>query len=171
MNGTPEYNPQTYDRPNLGDLLTVERSVTIFYSYARETQFSKLLNDPSKNITVMAPTNKAVISLPRKPHEGPLGDNVEKMPEISQIDYDAISRSNVEKWVGAHIVAGPLAMENKDESYDTLLPGLSMHLTLDYPSRGDAQWEKYVVNGDITILDMKEASNGVLYLIDGTSLY
>jgi Fasciclin domain len=62
---SPKY--QQLDYPSIADLLTVERSVSIFYSYARETKFSKLLDDPSQNITVLAPTNKAVIALPRKP--------------------------------------------------------------------------------------------------------
>jgi hypothetical protein len=63
---SPQY--QASNGPNLADILTVERSVSIFYSYARETKFSKLLDDSSQNITILAPTNRAVIALPQKPY-------------------------------------------------------------------------------------------------------
>ena len=51
----------------LSDLLTRENSLSIFYSYARETTAGRLLETEGAGVTVFAPTNKAVMALPRKP--------------------------------------------------------------------------------------------------------
>ena len=60
--------PVTYSgKPSLADLLTIESSASIFYSYAREVELSKLFTDHNARSTVLVPTNKAVIALPRKP--------------------------------------------------------------------------------------------------------
>ena len=55
-------------KPLLADLLTIESSASIFYSYARELELSKLFGDPNARNTLLVPTNKAVIALPRKPY-------------------------------------------------------------------------------------------------------
>ena len=66
----PEYTPQTNsDGPTLADLLTIDPSTSIFYSYAREIELSRLLNDESAALTLLAPTNKAVMALARKPYD------------------------------------------------------------------------------------------------------
>ena len=53
--------------PSLADLLTIETSASIFFSYARELQLSEKFSESDGRITVLVPTNKAVIALPRKP--------------------------------------------------------------------------------------------------------
>ncbi len=53
--------------PTLFDLLTIEPTTSIFFSYARELESSRLLVDLDSNITVLVPTNKAVMALARKP--------------------------------------------------------------------------------------------------------
>jgi hypothetical protein len=53
--------------PTLFDLLTIEPTTSIFFSYARELELSRLLVDLDSNITVLVPTNKAVIALAKKP--------------------------------------------------------------------------------------------------------
>lgn len=53
--------------PDLADLLTIHNEASIFYSYARETQMSKLFDDEHKATTLLVPTNSAVMALPRKP--------------------------------------------------------------------------------------------------------
>ena len=53
--------------PTLADLLTIESSTSIFYSYARELEISQLFSNPDARSTLLVPTNKAVIALPRKP--------------------------------------------------------------------------------------------------------
>lgn len=54
-------------KPTLADLLTIERSVSIFYTYARETELSALFSDEKSRLTLFAPTDKAVKSMSRKP--------------------------------------------------------------------------------------------------------
>jgi len=63
----PEYFPQTTPQPTLADLLTIEPSASIFYSYARELELSSMLSDHDAKFTVFVPTNKAVMALARKP--------------------------------------------------------------------------------------------------------
>lgn len=67
MTGSPEYIPQTTVKPTLADLLTIEPSASIFYSYARELELSSILSDTSAKLTIFVPTNKAVMGLARKP--------------------------------------------------------------------------------------------------------
>jgi len=61
------YVPERQDKPTLADLLTIQNSASIFYSYARELELSKGLSDKDVKITLFVPTNKAVMSLNRKP--------------------------------------------------------------------------------------------------------
>jgi hypothetical protein len=55
-------------KPTLADLLTIESSTSIFYSYARELTLSNMFSDSERPITILAPTNKAVMALARKPY-------------------------------------------------------------------------------------------------------
>lgn len=63
--------PETAETPiaksTLSDLLTIEHSASIFFSYARETQLSQLFQDKDAGTTLLVPTNKAVMALARKP--------------------------------------------------------------------------------------------------------
>jgi hypothetical protein len=54
-------------QPTLADLLTIERTASIFYSYARELELSARFEDESVEWTLFVPTNKAVMALARKP--------------------------------------------------------------------------------------------------------
>ena len=55
--------------PTLADLLTLENSASIFFSYARETaETSQVLTQPNEpGLTVLVPTNKAIMALSHKP--------------------------------------------------------------------------------------------------------
>ena len=66
--GSPTYVPQTSSKPTLADLLTIEPSASIFYSYARELELSATFSNSGAKLTVFAPTNKAVMALARKPY-------------------------------------------------------------------------------------------------------
>lgn len=59
--------PALTDMPTLADLLTIDPSVSIFYSYAREVELSKIFTDEKARNTLLVPTNKAVMALARKP--------------------------------------------------------------------------------------------------------
>ena len=65
-------SPMDFERPSnqlptLFDLLTIEPTTSIFFSYARELELSRLLVDLDSNVTVLVPTNKAVMALAKKP--------------------------------------------------------------------------------------------------------
>lgn len=62
-----DYVPQKHAKPSLADLLTIDSSASIFYTYARETELSSRLTDENSRLTVFVPTNKAVMALARKP--------------------------------------------------------------------------------------------------------
>lgn len=59
--------PTSHSRPTLFDLLTIESSTSIFFSYARELDLVRLFTNVDANITVLVPTNKAVMALEKKP--------------------------------------------------------------------------------------------------------
>jgi hypothetical protein len=60
--------PLTHTQPTLADLLTINPSLSIFYSYARELELSLRFADGDARTTVLAPTNHAVMTLARKPY-------------------------------------------------------------------------------------------------------
>jgi hypothetical protein len=66
MNNDAISSPTT-SKPTLADLLTIEPSASIFYSYARELELSARFSDGSAKYTLFVPTNKAVMALARKP--------------------------------------------------------------------------------------------------------
>ncbi|KAG7093558.1 hypothetical protein E1B28_007228 [Marasmius oreades] len=153
-----DYTPQVNAGHTLADLLTIESSTSIFYSYARELELSRLLSDESAKLTLLAPTNKAVMALARKPHQG---SEVEDGTVISEEEFDKISKRNVEKWVSAHIIPKTLTTL-EPRSYSTLLEGKSVVFSTS-PKSTDI-----VLEDGIHISEMKQASNGAIYVIDGT---
>ncbi|KAJ3782389.1 hypothetical protein GGU10DRAFT_363994 [Lentinula aff. detonsa] len=166
--------------PSLADLLTIESSASIFYSYARELALSEFLSEPASfaetsgrarnGLSLLVPTNKAVMALARKPHQGPSPKDNDEDITISEEEFYKKSKDNVQRWVEAHIIpTSPLTYPAPTTTYDTLLHGKSVSLT---SSSGDEQgnedWQRVTIDDGIRILSMKQASNGVLYLIDGT---
>ncbi|KAJ2924379.1 hypothetical protein H1R20_g12714, partial [Candolleomyces eurysporus] len=148
--------PKTSSKPTLADLLTIENSASIFYSYARELELSRGLADKDMKMTLFVPTNKAVMALARKPHEGniPTGDDV----EISDQEYDNLSRSNVERW------EAPISLEG---SKQTLLSSKSITFKPIGKSNQGPEWSRVSLEDGIKITQKKEAINGDLYMIDG----
>jgi hypothetical protein len=59
--------PASSVHPTLFDLLTIEPGTSIFFSYARELELSRLFVNVDSNFTLLVPTNKAVMALARKP--------------------------------------------------------------------------------------------------------
>ncbi|KIJ53670.1 hypothetical protein M422DRAFT_25491 [Sphaerobolus stellatus SS14] len=192
--GTPE--EETFARPQgnlptLADLLTVETRGSIFYTYARQTEISESWSQPnSKPITIFMPTNKAVMALARKPNQDP-EDKV-----MSESGFDEASKANVERWVGAHIIPSGNVDFSAQKPYDTLTPEVTIqfkHITGAYYPPGspridtdadhfasvkgqakteniaaEPKWKQYALNGDVRLIERREASNGVIYLIEGT---
>ena len=65
--GEPDYTPLITPQPTLADLLTIEPSASIFYSYARELELSSIFYDLCAEVSLFVPTNKAIMALSRKP--------------------------------------------------------------------------------------------------------
>lgn len=65
--GQPDYTPTITPQPTLADLLTIEPSASIFYSYARELELSSIFYDLCAEVSLFVPTNKAIMALSRKP--------------------------------------------------------------------------------------------------------
>lgn len=118
--GQSDYTPSITPQPTLADLLTIEPSASIFYSYARELELSSILSDLCAEVTLFVPTNKAIMALSRKPwvlvdviasswwltecgyrHQGP--EEIDDS-EITEEEYDISAKRNVERWVSAHII-------------------------------------------------------------------
>jgi hypothetical protein len=59
--------PPSHGRTTLFDLLTIEPNTSIFFSYAREIELIRLFMNVDSNITVLAPMNRAVMALEKKP--------------------------------------------------------------------------------------------------------
>ncbi|KAF5352826.1 hypothetical protein D9756_006162 [Leucocoprinus leucothites] len=158
--------PEKHTHPTLSDLLTIEQSASIFYSYARELELSKMFNDQNIKATLFVPTNKAVMSLARKPHQGQGSGAILDDIHITEDEYERKSRENVERWVSAHIIPKfPINLDSNE--HPTLLDGKS--ISFKPISKGDNKepaWTRVTLNDGAHILSMKEASNGVLYLID-----
>ncbi|GLB43747.1 putative protein with four repeated domains in the Fasciclin I family of proteins, present in many other contexts [Lyophyllum shimeji] len=167
---TTDYSPATNTKPTLADLLTIEPSASIFYSYARELELSAMFSEPSTRSTLFAPTNKAVMALARKPHQGASMPSDEGI-HISEEEFDKLSKQNVERWVSAHIVPkSPISLESEEQP--TMLDGKSISFTPITKNDGQGpEWSRVTLEDGVRIVDMKEGLNGVLYLIDGTIAY
>jgi len=190
MSNQPEI--QTHSQPSLADLLTIEPTASIFYSYARELELSSQFGTSDEGKwTLLVPTNKAVMALSRKPwvpvvstkylllwlipfcrHEDPAP--TEPVIEMSEHDFDSVSKRNVERWVSAHIIPVrrhfnsrvrcihwlphtqrcPIALTS--HTYKTLLCGKSV--TFD-PVKGNddsaPEWTRVVFEDNARIIGMK----------------
>ncbi|EAU92483.1 hypothetical protein CC1G_00702 [Coprinopsis cinerea okayama7 len=157
-----EYTPQVSSKPTLADLLTIENKASIFYAYARELELSQGLSQKEMKMTLFVPTNKAVMNLARKPHQG--SKLADENISISEQEYDQISKANVERWVSAHIVPGaPIPLTG---SQQTLLTSKSITFKPIAKAK-NPDWTQVTLEDGIHIISKKEASNGDLYMIDG----
>ncbi|KAA1471467.1 hypothetical protein DENSPDRAFT_776453 [Dentipellis sp. KUC8613] len=160
--------PETEQRlsgPSLADLLTIETSASIFFSYARETEISRCLFDVNARSTVLVPSNKAIIALSRKPHQDP--ESVHDDIDISEQDPSALSPSDVERWVSMHIIPKS-PIELSSQTYPTLNENKKVSFSEVKGSPNEPEWRRVLLEGDVQISRMREAINGVLYFIDGT---
>ncbi|KAG1783379.1 hypothetical protein EV702DRAFT_1265114 [Suillus placidus] len=160
-------SPFTSSQPTLADLLTIEPSASIYYSYARETEWSSRFSSESVWFTMLVPTNKAVMALAQKPHQGP--EPVEPHIGISEQELDESSKRNVARWVSAHIIPSRISLSDSPVSYETLQDGKLVTFNPVPDTKPDSpEWMRVTLEDGVRIIGMKEAQNGVLYLIDGT---
>ncbi|KAI0307608.1 hypothetical protein B0F90DRAFT_1813055 [Multifurca ochricompacta] len=148
--------PTSFRRPTLFDLLTIEPSTSIFFSYARELELSRLFVDLDSNITLLAPTNKAVMALARKPpfpNDGTI--------ELTEQELEERSKKNVEHWVSLHIIPVRIPIVLNSHIYPTLAEGKAVTFKQISQDPTLPEWKRVLLNGGIKILNEKEAINGV----------
>lgn len=161
------YTPLTRPQPTLADLLTIEPSASIYYSYARETELSLEFDTADQYLTLLVPTNRAVMALDRKPHQGP--PSAVPVIGMSEQQFDEQSKRNVQRWVSAHIIPSRISLSNVPVTYDTMLEGKSVtFVATSEAAQGSLDWTRVTLDDGSKIISMKEGMNGVLYLIDGT---
>jgi len=155
------YVPTTHAKPTLADLLTIESSASIFFTYARETGLSPKLTDENTRWTIFVPTNRAVMALARKPHQGP-----DSGSKLSPAEFDERTKRNVERWISAHIVPEyPLSLDTTP--HKTLLEGKSISFVQLNEGGSSFDWENVALDNHSKIVKKKEGSNGDLYIIEG----
>ncbi|KZV99621.1 hypothetical protein EXIGLDRAFT_605555 [Exidia glandulosa HHB12029] len=156
-------------QPSLSDLLTLQSRVSIFHSYLRELEDLNARISATAgeglNTTILVPTNRAVMALPRKPHLP--ADEKEDMPVISEQQAHKESQETLHRWIAAHFI--PESPISFDATYPTLLDGVSVSFTkVDSTGAPSDYAVKVNDKADARIIDVKEAFNGVMYIIDGT---
>lgn len=115
---------------------------------------------------MLVPTNKAVMALARKPHEGPAP--IKEGVILSEKEYDALSKENVDRWVSAHIIPhSPISLLTPG-THETMLDGKNVTFQAVDPDENEPEWTRVRMDDDVRLISMKEAQNGVLYIIDGT---
>ncbi|KAG8851217.1 hypothetical protein FRB96_009420 [Tulasnella sp. 330] len=157
--------------PPLFDTLILQRSSSIFFDYLREvSSISGRISDLDMKSTLLVPSNKAVIALGWKPERGPPVSTPSGKGEVGISEVTL--KENVEKWISAHILpVFDLDLKSTGPQL-TVLEGKSVTISRrgDLSSGAD-EWKDYgVVQGDqfIPFKSRIEASNGVVYLLDGT---
>ncbi|TDL26343.1 hypothetical protein BD410DRAFT_741606 [Rickenella mellea] len=158
------FTPVTTEAPSLADILTIESSASIFYTYARETRLSELFTRTDTFNTILVPNNQAVMALARKPHQGP--SPIDEDIKITEEEFDARSRQNVENWISAHIIPSRITL-SQGAVYQTLREGCTVTVDLKDPKLDNGKRGNAVFNGNKSIISVREASNGFMYLIDG----
>ncbi|EIW87391.1 hypothetical protein CONPUDRAFT_161935 [Coniophora puteana RWD-64-598 SS2] len=163
-------DPFVASQPTITDVLTIQRPGNIFFDYARSLALSESFSNKSKELTVLMPTNTAVMKMDRKPNEPeqPGGDI-----QITEAEYESQSTENVERWVSAHVIEGRVSLDKLPKSYNTLLSGKTVSFEFSSDTSSTDDWKNVVMKGgkddyDIKILNRLEAANGVIFVIDGT---
>ncbi|KAG5341656.1 hypothetical protein C0989_008149 [Termitomyces sp. Mn162] len=148
-------SPPIHTKPTLSDLLTIEPTASIFYAYARELELSARFADSGDMLTVFAPTNKAVMALARKPHQGPNRPSDDGIT-ITEEEFDNLSKKNVENWVSAHILPeSPISFDTRD--HPTLLHHKSITFKPISKNDGnDPAWSRVTLDDGVRIIGMKE---------------
>ncbi|KAK4689835.1 hypothetical protein P7C73_g298, partial [Tremellales sp. Uapishka_1] len=143
---------------NLVDLLTIQKSASLFFDYARDipsvsTRLSSILG-VGKGNTLLVPNDKAIMAMARKPHQVE-GEYTEKKVGES-----------IERFLSAHIVAGDMQLDSADPQA-TLLEGFKVNAVKDDSAADGLK----IVPGDVAVTGITEASNGKILWLDGALPY
>lgn len=106
--------------PIISDVLPKTKGINIFAQLTRDFDpIATRLNDPSKNITVLAPRNSAIQALPRKPWENP--EDYSKFGEVNAYEGQEgqdRAKQNLHRFVEAHLI--PASPWKEGEEVETL---------------------------------------------------
>lgn len=106
--------------PIISDVLPKTKGINIFAQLTRDFDpISSRLNDPSKNMTVLAPRNSAIQALPRKPWENP--EDYSKFGEAEAYEGQEgqdRAKQNLQRFVEAHLI--PASPWKEGEEVETL---------------------------------------------------
>ncbi|KAL3263104.1 hypothetical protein ABHI18_002122 [Aspergillus niger] len=98
----------SHENPIISDVLPKKRLINIYASLTRQfDSVESRFNDPSSNVTVLAPRNSAIQNLPRKPWENP--EDYERFGQAGAYEGDEgqdRATKNLERFVKAHVVVG-----------------------------------------------------------------
>lgn len=104
------------NNPIISDVLPKTRAINIFARLTRDFEsVESRLSDASKNITVLAPRNSAIMDLPRKPWENP--DDYAQFGKANAYegkDGQDRAKRNLKRFVEAHIVTTSPWEEGKE---------------------------------------------------------
>lgn len=108
------------DGPIISDVLPKTKGINIFAQLTRDFDpIASHLNDPSKNMTVLAPRNSAIQALPRKPWESP--EDYSKFGEVNAYEGQEgqdRAKKNLQRFVEAHLI--PASPWKEGEEVETL---------------------------------------------------
>ncbi|KAG8905394.1 hypothetical protein FRB99_009007 [Tulasnella sp. 403] len=157
--------------PTLYDTLILERSTSIFFDYLREcSELSQRTSDTGVKSTLLVPTNKAVMALGWKPHQGsPSHRQIAEGGGDVEITEE-MGRANVERWISAHVLPTPDIDFEISSDQPTLLADKSIVIHKTRTGEKEEPWRNYAISqngGYINLTRRIEAENGVLYVIDG----
>lgn len=108
------------DGPIISDVLPKTKGINIFAQLTRDFDpVASRLNNPSKNMTVLAPRNSAIQALPRKPWESP--EDYSKFGEVEAYEGQEgqdRAKKNLQRFVEAHLI--PASPWKEGEEVETL---------------------------------------------------
>ncbi|ORY72382.1 hypothetical protein BCR35DRAFT_354383 [Leucosporidium creatinivorum] len=170
-------SPFTASKPDLAALLTRSSKTSMFYDYARDSStVSKLLAAPwigsGAKSTVLCPLNSAILALSRKPHQGPptvddAGTIISNKMLGGSEEEEKERAAYLEKWVQLHIVTDVVDLDGEvweGKEWQTLVDERKVSFAVS----GENGEGRKVLPGDLEIVGVEEASNGLLLLIAGT---
>ncbi|KAJ5675095.1 uncharacterized protein N7477_005029 [Penicillium maclennaniae] len=148
--------------PIISDVLPKTKGINIFAQLTRDFEpIAARLNDPSKNMTVLAPRNSAIQGLPRKPWESP--EDYSKFGEVDAYegqDGQDRAKRNLQKFVEAHLI--PASPWRNGEEVETL-------------GGKKLRWEKKgdkILPGNIEVDSVAEkVSNGEVWVLNDVINY
>ncbi|GAA6027806.1 hypothetical protein JCM8097_001727 [Rhodosporidiobolus ruineniae] len=162
-----DFIPSSSTLPSLADLLTRSKTARLLYDYTRDSSaVSTTLVSPGST-TLLAPNDKAILALVRKPHEGPASLTAAKANgEVSSNQEERQRAEYLERWVKAHVVLENVELEEGDwegREYRTMDGEV-----VRFAASGEDGQGRKLLPGDIEVVGEELASNGKVLYIAGT---